>query len=368
MRESSLHLVEPILRAADILRAFGAEGGVLRVRDVVDRTGLHKATVSRLLRTLVAAGLIERARPTGFRSLTSVTPRRKLRVGYASQDERAHFPAQVTACLRSAAETHGAELLVFDNRFDSRVALRNIDSMVQKGVDVAIVFTTIEAIARTVSSRLQRAGIPMIAVDMPLPGAAFYGANNYEAGWTAGVTLGRFARREWKSQVEWVVLVELPQAGPLPQMRLNGALDGIRDILPGIRERQVVHLDGRNDFVHSRGAVRQWLRTAPPGKCLVAAINDPGALGAIAAFRDAGRSRDCAVAGQNATRAGRIEMRRPDSPLVGSVAFHPERYGAELMRMAIHLAYRRPIPAAIYARHSFVSRRNVDRIYPEDRP
>jgi ribose transport system substrate-binding protein len=113
--------------------------------------------------------------------------------------------------------------------------------------------------------------------------------------------------------------------------------------------------------------VREWLRTAPPGNCLVAAINDPGALGAIAAFRQAKREGECAAAGQNATLAGRTEMRRPGSPLIGSVAYHPERYGTEVMRMAIHLAQHRPVPDAVYAHHCFVGPRNVDRLFPEDR-
>ncbi|MBS1855278.1 MAG: substrate-binding domain-containing protein [Acidobacteria bacterium] len=359
--------MEPILRAADILRAFGADGAVLRVRDVVDRTGLHKATVSRLLQSLAAAGLVERVKPVGFRSLTSLTPRRKLRVGYASQNERAEFPAQITAHLWRAAELYDVELMVFDNRFNREVALRNIDAMVRKRVDVAIVFTTIEAIARTISERLRSAGIPLIAVEMPLPGAPYYGANNYGAGWTAGQALGRWARRQWKSRVERVVLIELPEAGPLPEMRMTGALEGIRDVIPGIRDSQVVRLDGRNDFAHSRRAVREWLSTAPAGNCLVAAINDPGALGAIAAFRQAKHEGEYAVAGQNATLAARLEMRRPGSPLIGSVAYHPERYGAELTRMAIHLAQHRLVPDAVYAQHCFVGPRNVDRLFPGDR-
>ncbi len=360
-------LIEPILRAADILRAFGAEGAVLRVRDVVDRTGLHKATASRLLQSLAAAGLVDRVKPAGFRSLTSLTPRRKLRVGYCSQNERAEFPAQITAHLRRAAELHDVELAVFDNRFNRGTALRNIDAMVRGRVDVAIVFTTIEPIAGAIAGRLRQAGVPLIAVEMPLPGAPFYGANNYGAGWTAGVALGRYARRYWRSKVERVVLIELPEAGALPRMRMTAALDGIRDVIPGIRDGQVVRLDGHNDFAHSRRVVKEWLHTAPAGKCLVAAINDPGALGAIAAFRQAKRAGECAAAGQNATLAARAEMRKPGSPLIGSVAYHPERYGTELMRMAIHLAQHRPVPDAVYAHHTFVGPRNVDRLFPEDR-
>ncbi len=367
MTKTTATPIETILRAADILRAFGAGDAVLRVRDLVDRTGLHKATVSRLLHSLEAAALVERVEPIGFRSLTSLTRRKKLRIGYASQNEQAQFPAQITASLRRAAEFRGVELLVFDNRFDRRTVLLNAREMVRERVDAAIVFSTIAAIAPALAALFQRAGIPLIAVEMPIPGALFYGANNYNAGWTAGLALGRFARRYWKSKVAHVLLIELPEAGALPQLRLNGALEAIREIIPSIKDSQVVHLDGHNDFAHSRLSVQRWLRTAPEGRCLVAAINDPGALGAIAAFREVGRDASCAVSGQNATLAARLEMRGKGSPLVGSVAYHPERYGTELVHLAIQLSQGRPLPPAVYVRHLLVSPRNVDRLFPQDR-
>jgi ribose transport system substrate-binding protein len=328
---------------------------------------MHKATVSRLLHSLVMAGLIERAKPLGFRSLTSLTQRRKLRIGYASQNEKAEFPARITESLKRAAQIHGAELLVFDNHFDRRTTLRNVNDMLRQRVSVAIVFSTIESIASAVAERVLSAKTPLIAVEMPIPGAVFYGANNYAAGWTAGVALGRFARRRWHCDLCHVVLIELPEAGALPQMRMAGAVDGIRDVIPSLRDRQIVHLDGRNDLDHSYSVTKRWLRTAPDGNCLIAAINDPGALGAIAAFQEARRSGEFVAAGQNATRAARLQMRKRNSPLIGSVTYQPERYGTELMRLAVHLSQGRAHPEAIYARHGFVTPANVDRLFPEDR-
>ncbi len=60
--------VQAVQRACRILQAFHAEGEVLRVRDLVLRTGLHKATDSRLLRTLEAEGFVERLGDDRFRS------------------------------------------------------------------------------------------------------------------------------------------------------------------------------------------------------------------------------------------------------------------------------------------------------------
>ncbi|MBL8175726.1 MAG: helix-turn-helix domain-containing protein, partial [Bryobacterales bacterium] len=72
--ESSVQAVE---RACRLLKSFRQDNEVLRLRDFVERTGLHKATASRLLRTLEQEGLIERVGDAGFRSAVRVPNRRR---------------------------------------------------------------------------------------------------------------------------------------------------------------------------------------------------------------------------------------------------------------------------------------------------
>jgi hypothetical protein len=65
-----------------------------------------------------------------------------------------------------------------------------------------------------------RVDIPMIAIDIPHPGAIFYGANNYEAGLMGGRHLGRWAKESWHGVVDEIILIALARAGSLPRMRL----------------------------------------------------------------------------------------------------------------------------------------------------
>ena len=73
--------------------------------------------------------------------------------------------------------------------------------------------------------------IPCLAIDIPQPGAVFFGANNYQAGLLAGRALGEYARKQWKSKVDKVLLLELPIAGAVPQARMTGALNAIQEII-----------------------------------------------------------------------------------------------------------------------------------------
>ncbi len=84
--------------------------------------------------------------------------------------------------------------------------------------------------------------------------------------------------------------------------------------------------------------LRQYLRRAGTKKrTLVGAVNDVCALAAIRAFEEAGASEKCAVIGQNAILEARNELRKPNTRLVGTVAYFPERYGDELVTLALQL-------------------------------
>lgn len=352
-----------VLRACEVLRSFQSRSEVLRVRDIARRTGLHKATVSRLLALLAEGGLVQRTEPRGYTLLVEMSARSAYRIGYASQTEASAFAQEVTASIRDAAGRAGIQLLFADNRGSPMVALRNADKLAKERVNLVIEFQTFDSVAPLISSKLQQAGIPMIAIDIPHPGAVYFGANNYEAGLIAGRALGRWAARHWNGEVEHVLLIELGVAGRLPQLRLTGSLAGLREILPGISEDRVVRVEGADTLRHSIAAVRKFVRFVRPRNVLITAINDTCAIGALRAFEEAGLAEQCAAVGHGAVHDARTEMRRPDSRLIGSVAFFPERYGPAVMKLATAILKHETVPPAVFTAHRLITPENVDRIY-----
>ena len=55
---------------------------------------------------------------------------------------------------------------------------------------------------------------------------------------------GRWAKENWGGTVDEILLLELPIAGPLPQLRITGTIAGLNEVLPGIEKSSVVRLDG----------------------------------------------------------------------------------------------------------------------------
>lgn len=360
------YLVAALLRACDLLEAFQFDGESLRLRDLVARTGLHKATAHRLLRTLERRGLIELVGNHQYRSNIKVLKRRKWRLGYAAQSTEFAFSCDVTESIRRAAAEERVDLVEVDNRYSPRVALRNADLLIKERVDLVIEFQTDEQAAPIISAQFLEAKIPMIAIEIPHPGATYYGANNYGAGLMGGRYLGRWARQHWDGKVNEVLLLELPMAGPLPGSRLTGIAAGLKEILPEIEGSRFVRLNGNGQFGASLEVVRKHLRLSRAGRTLVGAINDPSALGALRAFEEAGRAADCAVMGQNASTEARAELRRPGARLIGSVGYFPEKYGERLIPLAMEILNQKPVPPAVFVKHHLITRENVNHFYPND--
>jgi len=360
------YYVHSVAKAADVLRAFLNPAEVLRLRDVVARTSLSKGIAFRLLYTLEKSGLIEKVGSNQYRSLMSLRRTRRFKIGYAAQGTDYQFSQEITAGMKREAERlETIELLVLDNRYSAKIAQKNADLFIRERCDLVIEFQTDEVVAPIVSSKYRAAKIPLIAVEIPHPGAIYFGANNYEAGLIGGRALGRWAKQQWDGKVDEIVLMELPRAGNVPRARLTGMLVGIKEILPGLEGCSVVYLDGDGRYESSWKAARKHVGLSAAQHTLIGGINDLSALGALRAYEEAGRGLGCAVMGQNASPEARDELRR-GSRFIGSVAYFPERYGKLLLKLALDILNHESTPPALFVPHQLVTARNVDHLYPND--
>jgi ribose transport system substrate-binding protein len=360
------YLVKSVVHSSKILSAFRSAGEALPLREIATRSGLPKTMAFRLLYTLEKCGMIEKLGANLYQSSFRPLKQRLCRLGYAAQGTDYQFSREVTSSLERAAQAEGIELISLDNRYNAKIAQRNADLLVREKVDLAIEFQTDETVAPIVAAKYREAGIPMIAIDIPHPGATYYGANNYEAGLIGGRYLGRWVKEHWHSELDEIILLELPRAGNLPQMRLTGMLVGINLVLPTAKNCRVTHLNGDGDLGASFEVVRKYIRGSRSRRLVVGAINDVSAIGALRAFEEAGRAETCAIIGQNASPEGRAELREPNTRLVGSVAFFPERYGPDLIKVSLDILNKRPVPPAVFVEHKLVTPTTVEHYYPND--
>lgn len=133
MRTSSnplRYLVRSVVHATRVLAAFQEPGEILRLRDVVNRTGFDKGMASRLLYTLHERGLVEKVAANQYRGPIRLARQRRFRIGYAADGGNKLFTGEVTDSLVRAAERENLELLVEDNRYSSKGALRAAEHLI----------------------------------------------------------------------------------------------------------------------------------------------------------------------------------------------------------------------------------------------
>jgi ribose transport system substrate-binding protein len=355
-----------VLRACTILHCFQEGQATLGLAEIATETKLSKATVYRMLTTLVDGGMIERRGKNIYAPAARLRHKRTYRLGYASHNDESLFSRMISESICSSAYEAGIELVTFSNRSSATVAVRNAERFAQEGVDLVIEFQTNHESASAVSDRLNYAGIPIIAIEVPHPGALFYGPNNYRAGLLAGYALAQACISRWQASFNELLLLGLPVAGPLVASRLTGLIAGLRERLPGFSDNQIRFIDSRGRFENSLESVRKHLRRTRAGRILVGAINDPSCMGALTAFEEAGRVGECLAVGHNGTLTARRELRRPGSGLIASVGYFPEQYGESVIRLAIDKLQGRQVPPTSFIKHHLLNPENVDRFYPND--
>lgn len=364
--EPRTYTVRAVMRAAAILQCFASRGEILELRVITQRTRQTKATTFRLSETLVEAGLLERVGSHGYRLRVDLDPSRRCRIGYAAQSSVVAFTSTVTDSLIAAASEAHIDLVVLNNKFSPTIALRNADSFVQQKVDLVIDSQIDSAISAQIAAKFSDAHIPFIAVDIPHPGAFYFGADNYKAGRLAGRYLARWAARHWNGLADEIYLIGADVAGPSLAARMSGMYDGMIEVLPALRTLRRCHLDTRGQFERTLDTVRRYIRLRKLRRVLVGAVNDLSALAALQAFRDFGAEEECAIAGQDGCIEARDELRKPHSRLVCTVAYYPERYGKGLIQFAADILAGKSVPPAVLTYHELLTPQNVNKIYPND--
>jgi ribose transport system substrate-binding protein len=352
--------VEVLGRALDVLDALRNSRTELRLTDIAEKAKLDISTTFRLLRTLEERGYVLRDNKT--KKFKHCLGYRAYRLGYAQLSGDQPFCQKLTQGLLDAAAKARVELLVTDNHDSPEQAVKNVAWLIAQRVDFVIEYQFHHRAAPVLADMLHKAGIPTLAIDIPMPNATYFGVDNYAAGLLGGNALAGFAKDHWRGHVDRILLLEITEAGPVPQARIMGTVDGIQKALPKLDERCVLHKNGKGTEVGSYLATRRIIRSLEEREhLLIAAANDNCACGAIRAVREAGREEFTAIMAQGwgPDDALDAELRKADSPLIGAVAYFPEKYGSKILPIVLQSLNGQPIPPAVYIEHKLISRSDV---------
>jgi ribose transport system substrate-binding protein len=307
----------------------------------------------------------------------SETPRR-WRIGFANLTEDpaerleglGFTGAEVRESFVYAARGLPVEMVFYDNDGSHDRVLANAAEAVRQKLDLYIQYCADAAANAEIAQRLGTAGIPILAVNHAVPGAPLYTADNNLAGHIAGEALAKFARDTWSEEHQVAVIL-----GDLDN-KMTGANERAEALAAalasGLPTAEQLRLDSLGNPGKAEGLLRRLATERTGTKLLVAALDDATALSAKAAVEAASRSTDTVIVGQGCDRSmhggfndkREIDPQNRGSIVLGSVAYFLDRYGYDVLPLALHVLGGGTLPPRTATQHVLVTAANVFRIYP----
>lgn len=311
--------------------------------------------------------------PTGFKAMiAAATKNRPPRngknyvIGFANLQRDIPFCILVENGIKRNADAAGVELVIADNRLSGPTALQVAETFIQRNVDFVIEFQTDANFGAQIMQKMNAVKIPVVAIDIPMGEATFFGANNPYSGFLGGSYLAQAAVTKWgaaKANQAYAVIGELPQSGVVPKMRTDGQEMGIKAVLKNLPGDHLIKIDTKNTLEESFKQMSNVLARIPNGSPILAiAINDQATKGMLQAVKSAGRQADLIAVGMGADE---LDTLVGEDPFAASVGFFPENYGNYLVPLALMTLAGKSVPAGVLVQHVMVTPETICKSYPD---
>ncbi|MCF7944923.1 MAG: sugar ABC transporter substrate-binding protein [Spirochaetia bacterium] len=294
------------------------------------------------------------------------------KLGFANIYGTLPFCISVEESIERQAELAGfseKNVFIMDNQYDSSIGLKNADIMLSKNPDVFIEFQADAKVNSIISQKFSKADIPIIAVDVPIPGAPFMGIDNWNVSYMAGEEIARQIKEQWGGieQADLIVLLQNPVGGENLMDRSEGAAAALVDIFGSEVKEKIFRVDGgAGQSDQAKTAMDDVLSANPKAeKIAFTGLNDQMAAGGIASLQGSGRwsEDDIILVTLGVDELGQTLIRSEQAD--AGVAFLPENYGRYCVPAAVAAMLDEPVPENIYIDNKVITKDNIDEYYPE---
>lgn len=186
--------------------------------------------------------------------------------------------------LNSVFETRGDKLINADAQLDINKQIADVEDMIQQGVDAIFIAPADSKAIKTALLSAQKAGIPVIIMDVPVEDdnlvVSTIATNNFSAGQVLGEALAKdFNGKANVAILDWPVVKAVTD-------RTDGFAAATKDF-PDIKV--VARQDGGASVEKSLPVMENFLQSNPEIQA-VFCINDPSCIGAYNAIKAADRT------------------------------------------------------------------------------
>lgn len=290
------------------------------------------------------------------------------KMAYASFGSQFAFIAMVDESMKKAAEEYGVELIFLDNAFDAAKAVENAEILASRDdIDLVFEFNYYQQQNYVLRDIFAEASLPVVAIDIPIPGTIYYGADNYEAGRQAGLGLAEAAKAKWGDDPVDLALVEAQDlAGQqLLEERTLGIIAGIKEGLPDLAEDKIVRFPGGANVDEAAEGVSTMLESYPDAEhILVGMLGDTNAVAALNYAETANRDVLASGIGGDEVAINALRTGIPEG-FAGTTLFLPENYGYDLIPLGCDVLSGKQVAPEVFIKHVFMNADNLTEYYPE---
>ncbi|MCI8334249.1 MAG: substrate-binding domain-containing protein [Lachnospiraceae bacterium] len=290
-----------------------------------------------------------------------------LTIGLANINERGVFGKLVKQGFEEACAKRGWKLEYADNNSDGQTAVSNAETLALRGVDFVVDLNVDQSVGQTIMDIFNDAGIPVLAVDIALPGAPFFGIDSAELGYYNGEFAAGYIKENMEGSLDYVLLITQIASGDEVQKRVRSCVDALDDA--GITYQEVVELEGENDTAKAQTRVNDFLTAHPDAKKIaVFTINENTAQGAYAAAVTAGREWDIRVFSANCGSQFVEPMYESEGnqSWVSTISNYTELYGEQCCQLIEQYFEEGSIPEKNTCRMGAITWDNIKETYPLD--
>jgi len=261
----------------------------------------------------------------------------------------------------------GQDILLLNNDYDPAAGLRNAERALKDSPDIFIEFQMSFKVNNIISNRFKDSGIPIIGVEVPVPGAPYVGVDNWQSALLAGRAAAELIRKRWGSwdAVDLVVLFQVSEGGEAAMLRVEGFADELNTEFGENTEEKIVRADigtGKRDEL-DRCLSELYAANPQAERLVLTSITEASMTEILSMMREMDRwkpenyivvTHGCDQLAQQHIRQGLF---------TAAIAHFPEKYGEYVVPAACALLEGEAVPPYIFVQNVVVTRDNIDLYY-----
>jgi len=271
--------------------------------------------------------------------------------GYTCKQLSNPFFTILEQTIRDEVEKNGDRLITIDPDMDPQKQVDQIEDLIKRKIDVLFLNPVDSETIRPALVSLNKANIPVINFDSEVRDidmvAAYVGSDNYNAGYVCGVDMVK----------------RLPHGGPIAvldsptRVSSRNRIDGFNEAIEGKGFTIVFLRDTRGDLSTAQRHIEEMLKSNPEVVAIMG-VNDPTALGALAACQAANRT-NILIYGVDGSPAAKAEIARRGQ-FAGTGAQSPISIAKESASVAYKILNKQAHEKRVPVRTFIINQENID--------